>query len=153
MPSQSVPSLLSLDDTDDGIDSQINHAARNPVELDMLQANAVGARMDLDLRTGAVLTRLQTLGLQVRFPALDQKVISYGRSEFSQSPDRPLSLSHRIMPVPDAWIRRRPVRASAGVHRRAILVDQSFAGKGRRCGTVHLEERTTLRRGHREYAA
>lgn len=44
----------------------------------MRQANAVAARMDLDLRVGAVLTRSQTLGLQARFGSLAEKVISYG---------------------------------------------------------------------------
>lgn len=58
--------------------SQINHAARNPVNLDMRQANAVSARMDLDLRVGAALTRTQTMGLQNRFADLSDKLISYG---------------------------------------------------------------------------
>lgn len=45
----------------------------------MLQANAVAARIDLDLRVGAAMTRTQTLGLQARFPAILEKVISYGQ--------------------------------------------------------------------------
>jgi DNA topoisomerase-3 len=69
-------------------DSQVNHAARNPVDLDMLQANAVWARMDLDLRTGAVLTRVQTLGLQARIPALADSMISYGMSSLDRSQRR-----------------------------------------------------------------
>lgn len=44
----------------------------------MRQARAVEARIELDLRVGASLTRTQTLGLQARIPALDSKVISYG---------------------------------------------------------------------------
>lgn len=44
----------------------------------MKQANAVLARMDLDLRLGAAFTRYQTLGLQARFDALSEKVVSYG---------------------------------------------------------------------------
>lgn len=67
--------------------SQINHAARNPVDLDMRQAAAVAARMDLDLRVGAVLTRTQTLGLQGRFGALADKVISYGGPSLSSLAD------------------------------------------------------------------
>lgn len=44
----------------------------------MRQARAVEARIELDLRVGASLTRTQTLGLQARIAALDSKVISYG---------------------------------------------------------------------------
>jgi DNA topoisomerase-3 len=58
--------------------SQIHNAARNPVALDMLSAAAVEARQELDLRTGAAITRMQTLALQAAFPELDKKVISYG---------------------------------------------------------------------------
>jgi hypothetical protein len=50
------------------------------VELDMRQAAAVAARIELDLRVGASLTRTQTLGLQHRFDALTENVISYGQS-------------------------------------------------------------------------
>lgn len=60
------------------VPSQINQACRNPVDLDMKQANAVLARTDLDLRLGAAFTRYQTLGLQARFGALNDKVVSYG---------------------------------------------------------------------------
>ncbi|SCV72038.1 BQ2448_4732 [Microbotryum intermedium] len=60
--------------------SQINNACQNAIELDMRQVNAVAARMDLDLRVGAALTRTQTLGLQGRFAALAEKIISYGKS-------------------------------------------------------------------------
>lgn len=58
--------------------SQIHAACRNTVPLDLLQANAVAARIDLDLRLGALFTRTQTLGLQALFPELESKVISYG---------------------------------------------------------------------------
>jgi DNA topoisomerase-3 len=59
---------------------QIHNACRNPVELDMRQAEAVEVRISLDLRVGAAFTRLQTMGLQNRLPELEQKVISYGQS-------------------------------------------------------------------------
>lgn len=45
----------------------------------MAQVHAVQARMELDLRVGAALTRTQTLGLQQRFPTLEEKIISYGQ--------------------------------------------------------------------------
>lgn len=44
----------------------------------MRSANAVDARIALDLRVGAAMTRLQTLALQARFGVLADKVISYG---------------------------------------------------------------------------
>lgn len=43
----------------------------------MRQANAVSARMELDLRVGAALTRTQTIGLQGKIAALTN-VVSYG---------------------------------------------------------------------------
>lgn len=58
--------------------SQIHNAARNPIALDMLSAAAVDLRIELDLRTGAAITRLQTMTLQHAVPELDGKVISYG---------------------------------------------------------------------------
>ena len=62
----------------------IIQAARNPVELDERQANAVSARIELDLRIGASFTRMQTLNLKPLVPAFieDQKVISYGSCQF-----------------------------------------------------------------------
>lgn len=45
----------------------------------MGQVNAVAARIDIDLRVGSALTRVQTLGLQGKFPALESKIISYGQ--------------------------------------------------------------------------
>ncbi|KAJ9127198.1 hypothetical protein QFC24_001436, partial [Naganishia onofrii] len=64
------------------IAAQIHNACRNPVELDMRQADAVDVRISLDLRVGAAFTRLQTMGLQNRLPDLGQKVISYGPCQF-----------------------------------------------------------------------
>lgn len=58
--------------------SQINNACRNPVDLDLLQANAVSARMELDLRVGAIFSRVQTLELQRRVAALAEQLMSYG---------------------------------------------------------------------------
>ena len=59
--------------------SHVLQAARNPVDLDERQANAVAARIELDLRIGAAFTRLQTLQLQTMGGELDGRVISYGR--------------------------------------------------------------------------
>ncbi|BGP25078.1 DNA topoisomerase [Rhodotorula toruloides] len=64
------------------IPAQINQAARNPVDLDLLQAAAVGARMELDLRVGSIFTRVQTLELQRHVGALADSLISYGPCQF-----------------------------------------------------------------------
>ncbi|KAL4980363.1 DNA topoisomerase [Aspergillus desertorum] len=60
----------------------ILNAARSLVELDERQANAVAARIELDLRIGAAFTRLLTLQLQNLHATLKQKVISYGSCQF-----------------------------------------------------------------------
>ncbi|RMZ80229.1 hypothetical protein DV738_g2778, partial [Chaetothyriales sp. CBS 135597] len=57
-------------------------AAHNPIDLDERQANAVAARIELDLRIGASFTRLQTLQLQTVSEKLAEKVISYGSCQF-----------------------------------------------------------------------
>ncbi|KAG8980583.1 DNA topoisomerase, partial [Tulasnella sp. 427] len=65
------------------IAGQIHRAAQNTVELDMLQAASVEARSIIDLRVGATITRMQTLGLQRLVPQLkDQKLMSYGPCQF-----------------------------------------------------------------------
>ena len=61
---------------------QIHNAAQHPVELDRRQADAVEARILLDLKVGAAFTRLQTLALQSRVKAIadEKSVVSYGIS-------------------------------------------------------------------------
>ncbi|CAO3597197.1 unnamed protein product [Absidia cylindrospora] len=58
----------------------IHNAAQNPSTLDDLTVQAVLARRELDLRTGAAFTRLQTL--QLRTLLGDNKLISYGSCQF-----------------------------------------------------------------------
>lgn len=55
---------------------------QNLQRLDMQQVEAVGARIELDLRIGSAFTRLQTLAFQNRFEELQSKVISYGSCQF-----------------------------------------------------------------------
>ncbi|PGH15987.1 hypothetical protein AJ80_05363 [Polytolypa hystricis UAMH7299] len=62
--------------------AHVLQAARNPVELDEFQANAVSARIELDLRIGAAFTRLQTLQLKSLGGPLEDRVISYGSCQF-----------------------------------------------------------------------
>lgn len=59
-------------------------AARNPIPLDERQANAVNARIELDLRIGSSFTRLQTLSLQamVERSGSEVGVLSYGSCQF-----------------------------------------------------------------------
>jgi len=47
--------------------------------LDENQAKAVETRQEIDLRTGAALTRFLTLNYRPRMPFLKDKVISYGK--------------------------------------------------------------------------
>lgn len=60
--------------------SQIHQACRQANDLDMRMADAVEARISLDLRIGAAFTRLITLTLQQRVPEVSDKVLSYGES-------------------------------------------------------------------------
>ena len=53
-------------------------AARNPINMDDRQVNAVAARIELDLRLGASFTRFQTLALQTLGGDLAERLISYG---------------------------------------------------------------------------
>lgn len=66
--------------------AHIIRAARNPVQLDQAQSNAVAARMELDLRIGASFTRNLTLNLQsmldARIAEEDRQIISYGSCQF-----------------------------------------------------------------------
>nr|XP_019008510.1 DNA topoisomerase III [Kwoniella pini CBS 10737]OCF47291.1 DNA topoisomerase III [Kwoniella pini CBS 10737] len=64
------------------IAAQIHQAARQANDLDQRQADAVEARMALDLRIGAVFTRFMTMGLQVRIPELAEQLVSYGPCQF-----------------------------------------------------------------------
>jgi DNA topoisomerase III len=64
--------------------AHIVNAARNPINLDDRQANAVWARREIDLRTGAAFTRILTLHLKPMIIRVDDsvRVISYGSCQF-----------------------------------------------------------------------
>ncbi|KAH8815689.1 DNA topoisomerase [Xylogone sp. PMI_703] len=68
--------------------AHVLHAARNPIPLDERQADAVAARIELDLRVGYAFTRLQTLALRPlggvlsTTPKGTRRVISYGSCQF-----------------------------------------------------------------------
>ncbi|KAF3910063.1 Helicase [Orbilia brochopaga] len=62
--------------------THVIRAANNPKDLDERQALAVAARMELDLRIGAALTRFQSLRLQGRYGLTPDALISYGSCQF-----------------------------------------------------------------------
>ena len=77
--------------------AHVVQAAHNPIELDERQANAVAARIELDLRIGASFTRMQTLQLQTVTEKLAEQIISYGRLEAHLAN---LTNGLRFLPVP-----------------------------------------------------
>ncbi|KAK5956296.1 DNA topoisomerase [Knufia fluminis] len=62
--------------------NHVIQAARSPIDLDERQANAVAARIELDLRIGAAFTRFQTLSLQPLSAKLENQILSYGSCQF-----------------------------------------------------------------------
>lgn len=87
--------------------AHIIRAAQNPVELDERQAQAVAARIELDLRIGAAFTRWQTKLLQ-NIAGLESKVISYGgvsQLRTIRGVDSWLTIGSRLMPISYAGIR------------------------------------------------
>ncbi|KAI9803660.1 MAG: DNA topoisomerase [Piccolia ochrophora] len=62
--------------------AHILRAAQGLLAIDERQANAVEARIELDLRIGAAFSRLQTTNIQSLSPALQERVISYGSCQF-----------------------------------------------------------------------
>ena len=58
---------------------ELKRACENLQRLDLRQVAAVEARSEIDLRTGAIFTRYQTLKLRDHFSAkLGRDIISYG---------------------------------------------------------------------------
>nr|POF15167.1 dna topoisomerase 3 [Quercus suber] len=66
--------------------NHVVNAARNPIQLDEMQSNAVASRIELDLRIGASFTRQLTLNIQNLLPANadtgKRQVVSYGGCQF-----------------------------------------------------------------------
>lgn len=93
----------------DGSNRQIHNAARNTVALDMNQAAAVETRIELDLRIGAALTRLQTVTLQGAFAGTIEGVVSYGEHRYTRGRDSILRYLSRILPISNSGLRRRAI--------------------------------------------
>jgi DNA topoisomerase III len=62
--------------------NELRRSMINLQRLDMKQVAAVEARCELDLRSGAIFTRFQTLRLRQEFPSISKEVISYGNYIF-----------------------------------------------------------------------
>lgn len=76
---------FAVDGRSANIFRHVIHASQNPIRLDEAQAQAVSARIELDLRLGAAFTRMQTLALQNMIPQQGDergKLISYGSCQF-----------------------------------------------------------------------
>lgn len=104
----------------------LQRALANLSQPDELMNNAVNIRTELDLRTGAALTRFQTLRLQRKFPSkIEKNLISYGScqiptlgfvcerykeiEEFVSEPFWKLKVTHTIddLTVEFNWSRNR----------------------------------------------
>ena len=55
-------------------------AAKNPIDLDDRQVDAVAVRIELDLRIGYAFTRFQTTTLRALGGPLGDATISYGKN-------------------------------------------------------------------------
>ena len=62
--------------------NHVIQAARSPIDIDERQANAVNARIELDLRIGAAFTRFLTLQLRTVTEKLQDQMLSYGSCQF-----------------------------------------------------------------------
>lgn len=125
---------------------QIHHAAQHPVELDRRQADAVEARILLDLKVGAAFTRLQTLILQGRVPQIEA-VVSYGQLNSISFPSY-LTTSLRPMSVSDSRLRRSKIHPGQELHSRKFLVYLSLVDTTgiprQRRNEVQLEARPSI---------
>lgn len=64
-------------------DRHILQAAKQPIDLDERQINAVDSRIELDLRIGASFTRMQTIALKPLVHHVQElKAVSYGSCQF-----------------------------------------------------------------------
>ncbi|PSS22396.1 hypothetical protein M430DRAFT_49524 [Amorphotheca resinae ATCC 22711] len=62
--------------------AHVIRAAKNPIDLDDRQVNAVAARMELDLRIGYAFTRFQTKTLRALGGPFSDLILSYGSCQF-----------------------------------------------------------------------
>lgn len=63
-------------------DYELSRSIHNLSRLDMRQVSAAELRGELDLRSGAAFTRLQTLLLRTRQDELRDRIVSYGSCQF-----------------------------------------------------------------------
>lgn len=102
---------------------EIRRAVQNLVSLDTNQVAAVDARMELDLRFGAIFTRFQSLSFRKSLPEVEGKVISYGKIDVKSAVvSLTLIQCLRAMSISNAWFCRRAVLESQKIQVGAVLV-------------------------------
>ena len=123
MPSSPSMSLYFLDIYAYMRFRQIHNAAQHPIALDERQADAVEARIVLDLKVGAAFTRHQTMSLQSRIQelAVDKSVLSYG-THISDDSLYNLLIFPRTLPIPNTGLCRQTLQFSHVISPRKLLV-------------------------------
>lgn len=107
--------------------SHVIQAARRPVDLDERQADAVAARIELDLRIGYAFTRLQTNSLKLLGGSLQSAVISYGKPVVRTAAARHAYVLYRTLPVSYTRLRSRPIFQSQKLQAGTLLEHKDHA--------------------------
>jgi hypothetical protein len=95
--------------------SHVIHAAKNPIDLDDRQVDAVAARIELDLRIGYAFTRMTTAAIRPLGGtlALDERgkrrVVSYGGLLLLGLKNAVVLIRCRVLPVSNSGFCRRPL--------------------------------------------
>jgi hypothetical protein len=132
--------------------AHILQAAQRPVDLDERQAQAVSARIELDLRIGAAFTRWQTVALR-NVRGLDNMLISYGGLgfcfyfifEFGRETFIDGGKEGRLMSVPDTGFRRRSISLCQELCAGAFLEHRCDPQTRRHRGEIPLGPPQTVR--------